>query len=97
MNGCVSLFRAGDVPRLHREVPHLLFDDRSHVNDAGERFSAQAFQHDPDLVFSRKMPPCCPANILYDTFGRGLGLARVIWSHLMGWTPPATRPHMKSC
>ena len=37
MNGCVSLFRAGDEPRLHREVPYLLFDDRSHVNDAGER------------------------------------------------------------
>lgn len=28
------------------------------------------------------MPPSCPANILHDTFGKGLRLARVFWSHL---------------
>jgi hypothetical protein len=53
--------------------------------------TAQAFQHDPDLVLSRKMPPCCTANVLHDKLGRGLGLARVFWSHLRSFVT-TTRP-----
>jgi len=35
--------------------------------------TAQAIQHDPDLVFDRETPPGCPANVLHYLIGRLLG------------------------
>lgn len=55
--------------------------------------SAQAFEHDPDLVFGRKMSPRCPVDILQDTLGRGLGLARVFWSHLRSFVTTMRPEH----
>lgn len=104
----VVLFRGPGGPRRVSRQPALsslqellrpdiieALGDALLAADLGDAvLAAEAIQHDPDLVFGGEMPPRRAPDVLRHLLARRRLPGDRLWSHLMGWTPPAIGPSM---